>query len=105
MSSKAELFTQINILCEEIELLFDKNGLATLDHKLKNRQELLEELMSNYSSDLDESELDLLHKIHDQVQLDIERMSELFKEKEKEILQRKRSGKRMNLYTTIARQK
>lgn len=105
MTSKSELFSNLQSLCQEIETLFEKDGLATLDHKLKARQELLEALLSEYGSDLTQKEMDLLRKIHEQVTVDIQRMSVSLKEKEKEILERKRSGKRMNIYTNIARQK
>jgi hypothetical protein len=105
VTSKSELFSNLQSLCQEIETLFEKDGLATLDHKLKTRQELLETLLSEYGSDLTQKETDLLRHIHEQVTVDIQRMSVSLKEKEKEILERKRSGKRMNIYTDIARQK
>lgn len=91
-------------LTQEIEGLSDGSSLATLDHKVKKRHECLLSFFDQYMDDINPDEMTLLQGIQQQTSMLLEIMNKKKNETSEGIVNSKRTGKRMKLYTTIAKQ-
>ncbi len=98
-------FQRLSILNEEIQTLADESSLATLDHKLVLRQELLEFIFSTYKDEFTPEDVAFLNglKIKNKQLLAI--MQRNKESKEAEIITRKSSRKGAGIYNIISRHK
>ncbi len=102
---KKTAFKELKIIDREIQRLSDKSSLATLDHKLHLRQNILQAIFSDYKSSLSEDEISYLKSILSKNHELLVLMEENKGEKSKQILNSKNIKKRNRIYTTIAKQK
>jgi len=105
IENKKELVKRLSILHNEIVNAPRDSSRATLDYKVKKRQTLIVELIEGYKLELNEEDILLLESIK-------AHSSQLLKEVETEkdnrvieIIKRKSSKTRVNLYTSIAKHK
>ena len=103
--TKQEALNSIMQLTQEIEKLSDGSSLATLDHKVKKRHECLLSFFDQYIDDINPDELNMLQSIQQQTTTLLETMNKKKHETSSELVNSKRTGTRMKLYTTIAKQK
>ena len=105
IENKKELVKRLTFLHNEIVKASRDSSRATLDYKVKKRQTLIVELVEGYKLELNEEDIVFLEsiKVHS---------SQLLKEVETEkhnrvieIIKRKSSKTRVNLYTSIAKHK
>lgn len=102
---KNVLINEIRAISLSIDKLASENSLATLDHKLKERQKKLESLFNAHSSELTDDDLECLKSISDTAKKLLARMELEKTDKAVEIIKHKNKGNRIRLYTTIAKQK
>ncbi len=103
--NKAYDFQRLRLLNEEVRILADELSLATLDHKLILRQELLEFIFTTYKDEFTPEDMEFLSrlKINDKELLAI--MQRNKDSKGTEIINRKSSSKRARIYSSISKQK
>ena len=102
---KSALLVEIQSITESIDQLAGKDSLATIDHKIKQRQILLESLFSQYSADLTTDDLVQLKSIQQNAISLLNKMESAKINRGDEIIHHKSKGKRIRLYTSIAKQK
>lgn len=105
MKEKEALVKALKDKHEEVVKLSLGGSPATLDHLLKQRQSLIEQLFSSYNDQLTDADIELLQAILNNTQ-DLEK--EIDKERDKkgdELIQHKKTPNRMRLYTRIAQHK
>ncbi len=105
INNKKSDFARLIELNEEIQNLTDESSLATLDHKLTLRQELLEYLFSNYKNEFDETDIEFIKKIMLQNKELLAAMLQNKEDRSEKIIKGKNSRKRARIYTSIAKQK
>jgi hypothetical protein len=86
-------------------MLAKKESLATLNHKVDQRQLLIEALFEQYSGALNVSEIQMLKAILVDTNQLIKKMESAKLNKRNRIIEHKNKGKRIHLYTSIAKQK
>lgn len=101
---KAALQT-IKKLSNEIEALSNGSSLATLEHKLKLRQQAIEGFFNDYPSFENPQEAEFFQHILQHAKTLAVAMEQTKQEKSSQIIKSKKSGKRIRLYTSIAQQK
>lgn len=89
----------------EILELADGSSLATLDHKLKKRHDCLVHFFDKYLDDINQDEMTQLQNMQKQTHDLIETMEANKEKMTEERIKQNNTGKRMRLYTTIAKQK
>lgn len=105
MKKKEELVRALKDKHDEVVKLSLGGSPATLDHLLKQRQSLIEQLFENYSEQLIDEDIQLFQSILANTQ-DLEK--EIDKERDKkgdELIKHKKTPNRMRLYTRIAQHK
>ncbi len=105
VENKKELVKQLSFLNDEIINMPLGASRATLDHKVKKRQNLIIELIERFKLELNEQDMALLESIKEHCS---QLLKEVEKEKDsrvKEIIKSKSSKTRINLYSTIAKHK
>ena len=105
MENKEQDLNRIMQLTQEIEALSDGSSLATLDHKVKKRHELLLMFFDQYIDDINPDEMNRLQVIQQQTASMLNVMQDKKKEMGAQIINGKQTNNRMRLYTTIAKQK
>ncbi len=105
IESKNALIIKLKNLGEDIDALSDESSLATLDHKLVLRQSVLESLFSKYRASLDSTDLDFIKNIMEKNKILLNSMEKNKNAKSNAIINSKNSGKRVKIYTSIAKQK
>lgn len=103
--TKQQALDRVLGLETEIEYLAKANSLATLEHKLKVRQEALEALFSNFMKEINQDDMQVLKDIQVKNQILLEKMQANKQEKGEEIIKYKNTGKRVRLYSDIAQHK
>ncbi len=105
LKNKATDFQRLRLLNEEIQELADVSSLATLDHKLVKRQELLELIFETYKDEFTEEDMAFLRglKISNKKILAI--MQRNKESKGTEIITRKSSSELARIYSNISKQK
>ena len=103
--NKEQALNQIIGLNQEITDLSDGRSLATLDYKIKKRHECLVEFFDQFLDDINPDEMSFLQDMQRQTQDLIDMMESKKNSMAQEILKHKKTGKRMRIYTTIAKQK
>lgn len=86
-------------------MLSREGSLATLDHKVNQRQSLIEALFEQFSDSLSQDDLDKLTIILDESSQLIKKMQLAKVNRGNEIIKNKSKGNRIRLYTSIAKQK
>lgn len=86
-------------------MLSREGSLATLDHKINQRQALIETLFEQYSESLLDHDIEKLKAILDESSQLIETMQLAKLNRGDEIIKHKNKGNRIRLYTSIAKQK
>lgn len=103
--NKTALMKDISSLTASIDQLVSKESLATLDYKIKQRQALIENLFDEYASELNQDDMLILDKIRQSSGHLIKVMESSKEHKSDQIIKHKNKGKRIRLYTNIAKQK
>ncbi len=103
--NKTADFQRLSILNEEIQTLADESSLATLDHKLVLRQELLEFIFSTYKDEFTEEDMAFLSGLKLNTKKLLTIMTRNKESKESEIITRKSSKKGAGIYNIISRHK
>jgi len=103
--NKQKLINSIDGLSESITMLSREGSLATLDHKINQRQALIETLFEQYSESLLDHDIEKLKAILDESSQLIETMQLAKLNRGDEIIKHKNKGNRIRLYTSIAKQK
>ncbi|GAA6134907.1 hypothetical protein NBRC116188_16970 [Oceaniserpentilla sp. 4NH20-0058] len=103
--NKEDAISYIQNLEQEIQLLAHEKSLATLEHKLQQRQKALEYLFENYMAQINQTDLDFLKSIQEESHTLLDQMQQHKHEQSEEIIKYKNTGKRIRLYTDIAQQK
>jgi len=103
--NKTALMNDISSLTDSIDQLVSKESLATLDHKIKQRQTLIEHLFDVYGSELNQDDMAILEKIRQSSAGLLKDMESSKMDKSDEIIQHKNKRSRIRLYTNIAKQK
>lgn len=103
--TKQQALMSIMELTQEIDGLSDGSSLATLDHKIKKRHEFLLSFFDQYIDDINPDEMKMLQGIQRQTSTLVDVMHTQKNERGNELLKSKRTGTRMKLYTSIAKQK
>lgn len=103
--NKISLMKDISSLTESIDQLVSKKSLATLDHKIKQRQAAIENLFDHYASDLNQQDMVVLDKIRQSSGQLLKEMESSKEDKGDQIIKQKNKGNRIRLYTNIAKQK
>lgn len=104
-NSKQDALTYIESLELEIQQLAQEKSLATLEHKLTQRQKALEIIFGQYMAQINQSDIALLKSIQEKSQKMLSEMQTDKDEKGEEIIKYKNTGKRIRLYTDIAQHK
>ncbi|MGR6874900.1 hypothetical protein ACU6U9_22030 [Pseudomonas sp. HK3] len=104
-SNKQQALDHVLALEGDIQKLAQAHSLATLEHKLKMRQQALEFLFEHFLADINQDDLILLKDIQVKSQNMLETMQENKHEKSEKIIKYKNTGKRIRLYSDIAQQK
>ncbi len=105
LNSKQSIMAHLISLEMEIQKLAQDHSLATLEHKLKQRQDVLEHLFSQFLDEINNDDMKVLKDIQAQSQALIEEMQASKHDKSQEIIKYKNTGKRIRLYTDIAQHK
>jgi len=105
LSSKQSTMAYLISLEEDVQKLAQEHSLATLEHKLKLRQETLEYLFGQFLDEINNEDMQVLKDIQAKSQALIEEMQSSKHDKSQEIIKYKNTGKRIRLYTDIAQQK
>ena len=106
MSTERQVALQaIKKLSNEIEALSNGSSLATLEHKLKLRQQAIEQFFMAYQPLENPQETDFFQNILQHAKNLTVAMEQTKQEKSTQLIQSKKSGKRIRLYTSIAQQK
>jgi len=103
MTKKAELMQLVDQLTQDIDRKKESENLATLDHLLKKRQTVLEQIFDDYRSDLDQNDIAKLEVILEQSRELSKVMEEKHKQKGDDMIHNKKKGKRIRIYTNIAK--
>jgi len=103
--TKDDVITYIQDIEQDIVKHAKEKSLATLEHKLRLRQQALEHLFGNFIAQINQNDLNLLREIQAQSQSLLNEMEEHKDQKGDEIIKYKNTGKRIRLYTDIAQQK
>lgn len=104
-ANKDDAIAFIQQLESDIQTLAKEKSLATLEHKLNQRQSALEVLFSQFMDDIDQQDLTFLKQIQKSSGDLITDMQNSKHQKTQEIIKYKNTGKRIRLYTNIAQQK
>ena len=104
IESKEKLMLKLKSLGEDIDALSDESSLATLDHKLVVRQGVLESLFCQHKSSLNNYDLDFIKNIMVKNKTLLNTMEKNKSLKSNAIIKSKNSGKRVKIYTSIAKQ-
>lgn len=104
-SNKQQALAHLFELEQEIQQLAQAHSLATLEHKLKIRQNALEFLFANFMTDINQDDLVLLREIQAKSQAMLQDMQNNKQNKSEQIIKYKNTGKRIRLYSDIAQQK
>ena len=99
------MINNIDGLSESITKLSREGSLATLDHKVNQRQALIETLFEQYSESLLDNDIEKLKAILVESSQLIETMQLAKLNRGDEIIKHKNKGNRIRLYTSIAKQK
>lgn len=102
---KNSVMNDIRLITSDIDNLASQHSLATLDHKVKQRQGLLELLFSKFSDSLTSSDLKLLNEIKNSSSQLLAKMEVDKIQRGDEIIKHKNKGSRIRLYTNIAKHK
>jgi hypothetical protein len=102
---KLAMLVEIQLITESIDQLAGKDSLATVDHKIKQRQVLLESLFDQHTAELTPDDLDQLISVQKSSASLLSKMESAKIHRGNEIIHNKSKGKRIRLYTTIAKQK
>lgn len=102
---KSALLSEITLLSQSIERLASKDSLATLDHKINQRQKLIEALFSQFKDQLNTDDITLLKSIKKSSSNLLDKMESAKLNRGDEIIKHKTKGNRIRLYTSIAKQK
>jgi hypothetical protein len=102
---KSGLLSEIKLLSQSIDRLASKDSLATLDHKINQRQKLIESLFNNYKDQLNADDITLLKSIKKSASSLLGKMESAKLNRGDEIIKHKTKGNRIRLYTSIAKQK
>ena len=102
---KSGLLSEIKLLSQSIDRLASKDSLATLDHKINQRQKLIESLFNNYKDQLNADDITLLKSIEKSASSLLGKMESAKLNRGDEIIKHKTKGNRIRLYTSIAKQK
>jgi len=105
LDSKQKALNYLNDLESEIQRLVSEKSLATLEHKLKQRQDALEYLFAHFIAEINDKDLLFLKTIQQKSHSLIDEMQAHLHERSDEIIKYKNTGKRIRLYTNIAQQK
>ena len=103
--TKQQALDHVLALEANIQVLAKENSLATLEHKLKLRQDALEYLFEHFTDDITQADVAKLKDIYAASQTMLENMELNKQEKSEEIIKYKNTGKRIRLYSDIAQQK
>jgi hypothetical protein len=103
--NKQQALDNILALEADIQQLAQEHSLATLEHKLKMRQQALECLFSHFMEDINQNDLTVLKEIQVKSQTMLADMQVNKQEKGEEIIKYKNTGKRIRLYSDIAQHK
>lgn len=103
--NKVSLMKEISSLTDSINQLVSKKSLATLDHKIKQRQEIIESVFDHYASELNQDDMAVLESIRQTSGQLITEMESSKDDKSEQIIKHKNKGSRIRLYTNIAKQK
>ena len=95
----------IQKLTVDIRELSSLDSLATLDHKLNERQKLLVNLFDSFQGDLNSDDLSFLKTIQEETSKLLGKMECEKIDKGDELIKHKTKGNRIRLYTNIAKQK
>ncbi|MFY0700406.1 MAG: hypothetical protein JXR04_06265 [Bermanella sp.] len=104
-SSKQQALDHLIKLEQDIQQLAQAHSLATLEHKLKIRQNALEFLFANFMTQINQDDLALLKDIQSKSQAMLQDMQNNKQDKSEQIIKYKNTGKRIRLYSDIAQQK
>ncbi|MFT6326473.1 MAG: hypothetical protein ACJAYK_001457 [Crocinitomicaceae bacterium] len=102
---KSGLLSEIKSLTQSIDQLANKDSLATLDHKIKQRQLLIESLFNKYKDELSSNDIVVLKAIQHSTSGLLNKMESAKLNRGDEIIKHKSKGNRIRLYTSIAKQK
>ena len=102
---KNSLIGNIQKLTVDIRELSSLGSLATLDHKLNERQKLLVNLFDSFQGDLNKDDLSFLKTIQEETSKLLGKMESEKIDKGDELIKHKTKGNRIRLYTNIAKQK
>jgi len=105
LESKQKTLNALHQLEMEIQRLVSEKSLATLEHKLKQRQETLEYLFSHFIEQINDQDLTFLKTIQHKSHAMLDEMQGHLTTQSDEIIKYKNTGKRIRLYTDIAQQK
>ena len=102
---KNSLLDHIQKLTADIRELSSLDSLATLDHKLNERQNLLVNLFDSFQGDLNNDDMSFLKSIQEETSILLSKMESEKIDKGDELIKHKTKGNRIRLYTNIAKQK
>lgn len=102
---KNSLIDNIQKLTVDIRELSSLDSLATLDHKLNERQNLLVNLFDSFQADLNNDDMSFLKSIQEETSILLSKMESEKIDKADELIKHKTKGNRIRLYTNIAKQK
>ncbi|EAT12522.1 hypothetical protein HF888_12110 [Bermanella marisrubri] len=105
MTEKQHLISELKKKHDAVVEQSHGGSPATLDHLLKQRQSLIEELFSKYQNDLDNTDLELLSAILESTQALEKEIDEVRNKKGNELIKHKKIPNRMRLYTRISQNK
>lgn len=105
LETKEKTLAHLDELERDIQRLAIEKSLATLDHKLSQRQKVLEYLFSTFIEQLNENDIQYLQSIQKKSHAFIEEIESNKYEQSQEIIKYKNTGKRIRLYTDIAQHK
>ena len=104
-TNKQQALDNLIALEQDIQQLAQQRSLATLEHKLKMRQQALEYLFAHFMKEINQDDLTLLKEIQLTSQEMLQQMQANKEEKGAQIIKYKNTGKRIRLYSDIAQQK